>query len=78
MSRASRNKRPYVKSRGTARARTGCPCSYTCCERAAPVSFEWLALDRGEDIYALRDETGGETRWWFECWTCGDVCRCEV
>lgn len=76
MSRASRNRRPYTK-RGT-RPASGCPCSRTCCARSAPIGFEHLALDRGQDIYALRDASGGETRWWFECWSCGAICTCEV
>jgi len=45
-----------------------------CCRRPAPVSFAALAHARGEDVAAMDREVW----WWFECWSCGYVCTCEV
>ena len=46
----------------------------SCCERPAPVAFVFLAHERGENVAAMDPEVW----WWFECWSCGRICTCEV
>jgi len=57
------------RSRGGRRCRIRC-----CCDRPSPVSFVELAHARREAVDAMDSEVW----WWFECWSCGYVCTCEV
>lgn len=45
-----------------------------CCARPAPVSYVFLAHLRGENV----SEMDSEVWWYFECWSCGLICTCEV
>jgi hypothetical protein len=45
-----------------------------CCEKPAPVSHDQAAHDRGVCVA----DTDYERQWWLECWSCGNICTCEV
>lgn len=53
-------------------------CSRTCCTKPFAFSFVWAAHERRESVFDLSDETDGECWWWFECYSCGALCTCEV
>lgn len=70
MSRASRNKKITLK------VKRGCVLSNTnsCCDKPAPIKYHELAHQRGECVADM----DSETRWWWECYNCGHICKCEV
>jgi hypothetical protein len=65
---ASRNKRPYEKPHGHV-CKVNC-----CCDKSSPVSYQQLLHDAGVNVVDL----DMEVQWWFQCYNCGYICKCEV